>query len=197
MMMEFENFLASKPSERRLAISGSSSSALGLGVSDIFKHGLVGPKALAPVPKFVTPSSLAERVFHALAEAKIWTSRVAMRLELDARDRYFRQLDLMHDCEEWFGEDQPLLLASYKSFIRFMLAEGGQSKPSLALNPDGHLLAVWQNSGNLLTIEFKRDARLQWVVSCADGDRTAGITSLGSVMARLSPYDPQALFGLG
>lgn len=195
--MELENFLASKPGARRLSISASSSSVLGLGISDIFKNGLVAPKASVPTSQFATPISLAERVFHALAEAKIWTSRVAMRLDLAARDRCFRQLDLLHDCDEWFGDDQPLLLVSYKSFVRFMISEGGQSRPSLALNPDGHLLAVWEASGNRLTIEFKENDRLQWVVSCADGDRTAGITSLASIMSRLTPYNPKALFGLG
>ena len=78
-----------------------------------------------------------------------------------------------------------------------MIAEGGQSKPSLALNPDGHLLAVWEAEGNRLTIEFQANDRLQWVISCAEGDRTAGITSLNLIMSRLASYDPKALFGLG
>jgi hypothetical protein len=118
-------------------------------------------------------------------------------LDLVARDRYFRQLDLLHDCDEWFGEDQPLRLESYKSFVRFMISDGGKSKPSLALNPDGHLLAVWEEAGNRLTIEFKGDDRLQWVVSCVNGDRTAGMTSLGSIKSHLVPYKPEAWFGLG
>ena len=196
-MTDMGNFLASRASERQMAISASSSSALGLGISDIIKHGLVSQKASIPVHEFAPPSSLAERVFHALAEAKIWTSRVAMRLDLVARDRYFRQLDMLHDCDEWFGNDQPLRLDSYKSFVRFMMSEGGQSKPSLALNPDGHLLAVWEVAGNRLTIEFKGDDRLQWIVSCANGDRTAGMTSLASIKSHLVPYNPEAWFGLG
>ncbi len=195
-MTSMENFLASSPSERKIAISASSSSALGLGISDIIKHGLVAPKADIPDNEFASPSSLAERVFHALADAKIWTSRVAMRLDLVARDRYFRQLDLLHDCDEWFGDDQPLRLESYKSFVRFMMTEGGQSKPSLALNPDGHLLAVWEVACNRLTIEFKGDDRLQWIVSCANGDRTAGMTSLALIKSHLIPYNPEAWFGL-
>jgi hypothetical protein len=196
-MTEMGNFLASKVSERRIEISASSSSSLGLGISDIIKHGLVAPKAMAPVNEFTPPKSLAERVFHALADAKIWTSRVAMRLDLVARDRYFRQLDLLHDCDEWFGDDQPLRLDSYKSFVRFMMTEGGQSKPSLALNPDGHLLAVWEAFGNRLTIEFNKNDCLQWIVSCIDGDRTAGLTSLAKIKSHLAPYDPESWFDLG
>lgn len=196
-MNESESFLASSPHERRLPISASSSSMLGLQISDIIKHGLVPHKEIYPAHQFSTPISLSERIFHALAEAKILTSRVAMRLDLASRDRIFRQLDLLHDCDEWFGDDQPLLLASYKSFVRFMISEGGQSKPSLALNPDGHLLAVWENSGNRLTIEFHENDKLQWVISCADGDRTAGITRLDLIMSRLAPYNPEALFYLG
>lgn len=196
-MTEMGNFLASRASGRQMPISASSSSALGLGISDIIKHGLVSQKATIPAPKFAPPRSLAERVFHALAEAKIWTSRIAMRLDLVARDRYFRQLDLLHDCDEWFGDDQPLRLESYKSFVRFMMTEGGQSKPSLALNPDGHLLAVWEVAENRLTIEFKGNDHLQWVVSCANGDRTAGMTTLASIKAHLVPYNPKAWFSLG
>lgn len=195
-MTAIENFLASKVSERQLAISASSSSSLGLAISDIIKHGLVSPKAIVPDHKFVAPSSLAERVFQALADAKIWTSRVTTRLDLAARDRYFRQLDLLHDCDEWFGDDTPLLLESYKSFIRFMMAEGEKSKPSLALSPDGHLLAVWEVAGDRLTIEFKENDRLQWVVSCADGDRTAGMTSLKLIKSRLAPYRREDWFGV-
>jgi hypothetical protein len=194
---EVARVLSSKASERQSEISASSFSTLGLGFSDIIKHGLVTPNEIAPPTEFAPPSSLAERVFHALADAKIWTSRVAMRLNLAARDRYFRQLDLLHDCDEWFGDDRPLLLDSYKSFVRFMLSEGGQSKPSLALNPDGHLMAVWECTGNRLTIEFKSGDRLQWVVSCADGDRTAGMTRLASIKSHLTPYRPEAWFGLG
>lgn len=192
-----ENFLASSPHERRLPISTSSPSMLGLQISDIIKHGLVSHKEIYPAHQFSTPISLSERIFLALSNAKIFTSRVAMRLDLASRDRIFRQLDLLHDCDEWFGDDQPLLLASYKSFVRFMISKGGQSKPSLALNPDGHLLAVWEASGNRLTIEFRADDRLQWVISCTDGDSTAGITSLNSIMSRLASYNPEALFGLG
>lgn len=196
-MNESESFLASSPDERRLPISASSSSMLGLQISDIIKYGLVSHKAIHPTHQFATPISLSERIFHALAEAKILTSRVAMRLDLASRDRIFHQLDLLHDCDEWFGDDQPLLLASYKSFVRFMISKGGQSRPSLALNPDGHLLAVWEADGNRLTIEFQENDKLQWVISCADGDRTAGITWLTSIMSHLAPYNPEALFGLG
>ena len=196
-MTDIGDFLASKASGRQMPISASSSSALGLGISDIIKHGLVSQNAAIPVHEFAPPSSLAERVFHALAEAKIWTSKVAKHLDLVARDRYFRQLDLLHNCDEWFGDDQPVRLESYKSFVRFMMTEGGQSKPSLAMNPDGHLLAVWDAAGNRLTIEFKGDDRLQWVVSCANGDRTAGMALLSTIKSHLMPYNPNAWFDLG
>ena len=196
-MNEMEIFLSSNARLRQMANSASSSSALGLGISDIIKHGLVAPKSVAPVHKFASPNSLAERIFRALADAKLWTSRVAMRMDLVARDRYFRQLDLLHDCDEWFGDDQPLRLESYKSFVRFMMTEGGQSKPSLALNPDGHLLAIWETAGNRLTIEFREGDELQWVVSGADGYPTAGLAPLTLIMPRLAPYDPDAWFGVG
>ena len=194
-MTDLGNYLASDANRRHFIPSASSLSALGLGLSDILKYGLVDSTPAPTVAAVVRSASLAERVFVALADAKIWTSKVMMRLDLAARNRYFRQLDLLHDCDEWFGDDRPLLLESYKSFIRFMIAEGRQSKPSLAMNPNGHLLVVWDN-GDRLTIEFKTGDRLNWVVSCADGDRTAGMTSLEAIMSRLAPYKPEAWFGV-
>jgi hypothetical protein len=179
-------------------MSDSSGGAAGLDVG-IFS-GLVEPASHVRRQVPAQPPTLEERVFSALADAKIWTSRVAMHLNLAARDRYFRQLDLLHDCEEWLGDDQPVRLDSYKGFIRFMLMIDGDSKPSLALAPNGQLLAVWETDGGRLTIEFKSEKDVEWVVSRREGDtieRVAGTTTLGRVKANLAPYDPEAWFNVG
>jgi hypothetical protein len=191
--------LASRAVLRKVAISPSSSSALGLASSDIFKIGFGGEVRHFSEETPAAPPSLGERVFGALAEAKIWTSKVAMHLDRASRDRYFRQLDLLHDCDEWFGDEQPLLLNSYKGFIRFMLKDGGGSKPSLAMSPSGRLIAVWQSGSDRLSIEFADSDRAEWVVRRqlgADFERAAGSTTLGRIGANLAPYNPESWLGL-
>ncbi len=141
----------------------------------------------------VSPPSLEERVFKALADAKIWTSKVAMHMSLGDRDRYFRQLDLLHDTREWLGDESPLLLDSYKDFIRFMLLAGSDAKPALGLAPSGNLLAAWQNAGDRLTVEFIGGGRATWAVSRREGldfERVAGTTALGRIQANIAPYNP-------
>src|SRR3569833_3455064 len=53
-------------------------------------------------------ASLEEQLFDARAEAKIVTSRVAMRIGDEWRRRLYRQLDSLLDVEEWLAADTPL-----------------------------------------------------------------------------------------
>jgi hypothetical protein len=78
-----------------------------------------------------------------------------------------------------------------------MLIVGGDSKPALALSPSGHLVAVWEGDGQKLTVEFKDADKLQWLVNCGDGDRTAGTATIQTILNHLQPYSPQAWFGIG
>lgn len=187
-------------SESRHALNSPSSAnagSAGLSMIDIVPR-LVERKLSASIPS--TPPTLEERVFKALADAKIWTSRVAMHLDASARNRYFRQLDLLHDCDEWAGNDLPLALESYKSFIRFMLMIGGEAKPSLALTGSGNLLAIWQNEAGRLSVEFLPANSVEWVITKGEGDlieQAAGRTSLTRLLANLAPYHPTQWFRLG
>lgn len=191
--------LTSDSGRRRLLTSVSSGGSAGLDIYDIVKSGLVGPSSTRSGQATPSGPGLQKSVFQALAAAKIWTSRVAMHMDRVSRDRYFRQLDLLHDCEEWFEGEQPLTLESYKGFIRFMLLIGGRSKPSLALSPKGRLLAVWQSGSDRLTIEFTSGDSAEWVVSHRIKDRTeraAGSTSITRLVANLAPYGSDAWFGV-
>ena len=121
-----------------------------------------------------------------------------MHLDRAARDRYFNQLDVLHDASEWFGDDKPMSLESYKGFIRFMLMLGGQSKPALALSPRGTLLAVWNTQNARLTIEFITGNRVRWLVGQLEGnemERTAGDAGLERLLTLLAPYGPEKWFG--
>src|ERR1700730_14825270 len=46
-------------------------------------------------------NTLQERLFDALAGAKVLTAQVAMHLDRQWRDKLFRQLDSLHDPDEW------------------------------------------------------------------------------------------------
>jgi hypothetical protein len=191
--------LTSDSGRRRLLASASSGGSAGLDIYDIIKSGLVGQNPIRSGQATAAGSDIQESVFQALAAAKIWTSRVAMHMDRVSRDRYFRQLDLLHDCEEWFEGEKPLTLDSYKGFVRFMLLIGGRSKPSLALSPKGRLLAVWQSGPDRLTIEFTSGDSAEWVVSHRIEDRTeraAGSTSIARLVANLAPYGSDAWFGV-
>ena len=70
-----------------------------------------------PSPASLRPSSVAEnyetktledRLFDATANVKILTSQVAMHLDPEWRERLFKQLDSLHDPEEWEAEDKPI-----------------------------------------------------------------------------------------
>ncbi|MFA6118062.1 MAG: hypothetical protein WC729_29015 [Sphingomonas sp.] len=144
--------------------------------------------------------TLEERLFDALAEAKVWTSRVAMHLDRTSRNRYFTQLDRLHDADEWFGDDTPLRLGSYKGFIRFMLMIGGCSRPSMALSPSGYLLAVWEVDGARLSVEFRDETEVMWMMShVVNGkpERTGGTTVSERLLLNLRPYAPEKWFNIG
>lgn len=136
--------------------------------------------------------TLGERLFDATAAAKIWTSRVAMHLDRTARDRFFTQLDRLHDEEEWVGRDLPVNLESYKSLIRAFVSLGIKKGPSLALMPGGNLLAMWRAGDAMLTVEFLPGDRAKWLLSRPLGEeveRAAGETSLRRIRDVLAPYD--------
>jgi hypothetical protein len=191
------SFLASNESQRKLSFTSPSVSVFGLTPRDILHHGLVQSDVVTATATAKPKRSLEEQLFQALANAKIWTSQVAMRLNGATRDRYFAQLDRLHDIDEWFEGDEPIALESYKGFVRLMLIAGGNSKPALALAPSGHLVAVWESSGQRLTIEFRDADRLNWIVNCGDGDRTAGTATLQTILKHLEPYSPNEWFGDG
>ena len=136
--------------------------------------------------------SLSDRLFDAVAEAKKWTSRVAMRLEPDTRKRVFAQLDRLHDEEEWHDSSKPVALESYKTFVRAILLNNIGGKSSLALGATGNLTAIWQGANGRLLIEFQPAERVRYLVTqLIDGhpERVAGDTAVSRLPAVLAPFD--------
>jgi hypothetical protein len=180
-------------------MSPSSSAERGITYEDIIKSDLVGRETGKTLSYNSRMTTFSENAFQALADAKVWTGKIAMHLDREARDRYFKQLDQLHDCEEWVDGDLPLQLDSYKGFIRFMFLARGAAKPSLALSSKGRLLAVWRADTDRLTVEFLSGDSVDWVVSHKVGDqieRAAGSTTITRLLANLAPYRVKEWFGI-
>ncbi len=177
--------------------SRSSGGQMGLRIDQIFNVS----NALAPTIQKRKATAHAEvesePLFDAVADAKIWTSRIAMHLDPEDRNRFFRQLDLLHDPDQWFESNAPVRLKSFQGFIDFILQHEQKLKPSLGLGPNGNLHAIWERDDKRLTIEFLDRAHVNWIVSSSfDGEveRAAGTTRLNRLKDVLSPYGPEKLF---
>jgi hypothetical protein len=144
-----------------------------------------------------TAASLDERLYDALALAKVSTSQVAMHLERDWRDRLFAQLDDMLGAAEWHEDDEPLLEASFTTFLRLILYQKPARRPGLGLSHRGHLIAAWTTGRDRLTLECLPNDSVLWVLSCLiDGDResAAGQTHVVRLPEVLAPYRPERWF---
>jgi hypothetical protein len=146
-----------------------------------------------------TPT-IEEKLFDATANAKIWTSRVAVHLGKEARDRFFRQLDWLHDPEEWSGNDQPVNIESYKGLIRAVLHYKINERPALALMPNGNLLAIWQEGKMKVSVEFLLNDRVRWFAQHeieSDIERASGLCHLTRIREVLAPYSGERWFHAG
>ncbi len=126
--------------------------------------------------------SLEERLFDATASAKILTSRIAMHIDSAWRDKLFRQLDSLHDLDEWDANDAPMKASSFYTFLRTMFRLKPQRKPGLGLSPKGNLVASWEKDGDYLTVEFLPSEQTLWVISRLNDDETERIA--GQTAAR-------------
>jgi hypothetical protein len=142
--------------------------------------------------------ALETRVFEALAGAKVLTSQVAMHLEEEFRDRLFRQLDSLHETDQWEEGDEPLNQSSFQTFLKAILTIRPERRPGLGLSHTGNLIAAWTTARDRLTIEFLPDDRVSWVLArYHDTDepaRFAGQTSVSELVEGLAPHRPEHWF---
>lgn len=158
------------------------------------------PRSLLPVST-VTASeakSIEERLFDATARVKILTAQVAMHLDREWRDKLFKQLDSLHDPDEWESEDAPLQEASFATFLKAIFQLKPKIRPGLGLSNSGRLLAAWTAGKNRLTIEFLPNDRVRWVTSRYPEDELeqfAGNTTVSKLQESLLPHHPEEWFG--
>lgn len=160
----------------------------------------IGALRIPPSPGSmpVVERSLEERIFDATAGVKILTSRVAMHLDREWRDKLFRQLDSLHDPEEWELGNAPIQQASFATFLKAIVGLRPQKRPGLGLSHAGHLIAAWTKESERLTIEFLGNDRVRWVIGRRDADgeleQIAGHVTVSGLAAALSPYNTSVWF---
>jgi hypothetical protein len=141
---------------------------------------------------------LAERLFDAVASAKVLTASVAMHLNRPRRDKLFRQLDSLHDLAEWEDGDEPLQQSSFGTFLKAMLAVNPHRQPGLGLSHAGHLIGAWTTDRDRLTIEFLPNDWVKWVLAQYKEDneprRFAGQTPVSELTESLAPHRPDHWF---
>lgn len=138
--------------------------------------------------------SVGEKIFDALVDAKVLTSRVAMHLDVELRRKLFRQLDALHDPSEWEAGDRPVQSSSFGNFLKAMVEIHPERRPSLGLTHSGHLVAAWTRGKDHLAIEFLPCDRVRWILSRNDGlatSRFAGDVSVDHLANALAPYNPE------
>jgi hypothetical protein len=157
-----------------------------------------------PSPASLTPKTVVEgqplevRAFDALANAKILTAQVAMHLEREFRERLYRQLDSLHDTDEWEEGDEPLNQSSFQTFLKAILTIKAERRPGLGLSHTGNLIAAWTTARDRLTIEFLPNDRVRWVLArYRDTDEPAqfaGQTNVSELVEGLAPHHPEHWF---
>lgn len=160
----------------------------------------VGELQIPPSPATLplAERNLEEQLFDATASVKILTSRVAMHLEKNWRDRLFHQLDSLHDPSEWEAGNEPVRQGSFSTFLKAIVSLKPQKRPGLGLSQSGNLIAAWTSGLNRLTVEFLANDRVRWVISRRDSDgepeQYAGQVSVSNLAATLSPHNPSIWF---
>jgi hypothetical protein len=126
--------------------------------------------------KMKTPATVEETLFDALAAFKMRTSAVSMHIDLDWRDKLFRQLDNLLELDNWECEDIPPTLDSYSTFLRMLVFLRPRRRPGLGATGDGRLIATWTED---------------------ELERGAGLTAVHRLKEVLSPYRPARWFDNG
>jgi hypothetical protein len=143
--------------------------------------------------------ALESRLFDALAGAKVLTAQVAMHLEQEFRERLFRQLDSLHEADEWEEGDEPLDQSSFQTFLKAILTIKSVRRPGLGLSHTGNLIAAWTTGRDRLTIEFLPNDRVSWVLAryrdnTDEPARFAGQTNVSELVEGLAPHHPEHWF---
>lgn len=137
--------------------------------------------------------TLDEQLFDARANVKILLSRVSMHFSKALREKLFRQIDLLHDPDDWEEGDDPIQLQSFNTFLRWFYLYKPPQLPNFGLSAAGHFIASWLTNHNKdrLILEFLSNDRIKWFVTKnydEEADHSSGLTKLNRIADMLAPY---------
>lgn len=158
---------------------------------------LTTPLSPASLPLVSQPRTLQESLFDATASVKILVSQVAMHMDRNWREKLFRQIDSLHDLEEWDNEDKPIRRASFATFLKAILQIKPLRHPSLGLSYEGYLIAAWTLGQDRLITEYLPNDRVRWILTRhIDGEieRASGQTLVYRLTQCLAAYQPEHWF---
>src|SRR5690606_15283844 len=116
--------------------------------------------------------NLEEQLYDIRANCKIKISQIAMHLRDDWRLGLYKQLDCLMDAENWEDDELPVSLDSFTTFLRSMTLINSEVRPGLGISVDGNIIGAWTKDKSRLTIEFKKNDKMRWVLSqYIDGER--------------------------
>ena len=144
--------------------------------------------------------SLEARLFDALAAAKVMTSKVSMHLDPRWRARLFASLDHLLTVDNWHEDDPVLDIASFETYLRFVLFVAPNREPMLGVSNHGNLLAGWIAGKDRLSCEFLAHDGVRWVLSrYLDDEResAAGQVTIVRLIEVLKPFNPEAWLSNG
>ena len=150
-----------------------------------------------PIQPAAENLALSERLFNALAVARVSVSKIAMHMNAEWRSGLFYQLDELLSEEDWFEDDAVLNGSSFATFLRVVLYLRIQRRPGLGISDRGNLIAAWDSGPNRLTIEYFPEDVCRWILSCrfdAGVERSSGQTVIARLPEVLSPYSPDQWF---
>lgn len=115
-----------------------------------------------------------------------------MHISRDWRDGIFKQLDLLHELDEWDPIDEPTKTVSFVTFLRFILHHRPAKRPGLGITSTGNLIGAWTSGGDRLTLEFLPMDGIKWVLSVSEGqarETASGQTAVRRFAEVIAPYN--------
>lgn len=151
------------------------------------------------VKSFSNNETLDETLFDVRAKIKILISQVSMYITEDWRSRLYRQIDILHDPDDWEDEDKPISLLSFKTFLRWFFLSKPERPPGFGLSYTGNFIAAWASGKDKLILEFLPNDTIKWVVTKSyegELERATGIARSARITSVLSPYSTEDWFNV-
>jgi len=146
----------------------------------------------------IVSDTLDERLFDARANVKILLSKVSMHYSDVFREKLYRQIDLIHDPDDWEDEEVPVMLDSFKTFLRWFYLTNPSTLPNFGLTDSGNFIATWvENTRNTLIMEYLASDRVKWYLAIDyedNKDLTSGTTNIERSSIFLKSLNVDKLF---